>query len=129
MVDAEADAGMNFGAFTDVQRFARIDLGARISLDWRPVRDAALARDTDRNKIIPPESELHLRHFAVGKILYENDLVEGILIYVKASVTGDEPDYVLDYERRYPIFPHESTSDGQSGGHLGEKAAQRLLVF
>ncbi|ESY65649.1 hypothetical protein X742_21860 [Mesorhizobium sp. LNHC232B00] len=111
VVDAEADAGMNFGAFTDVQRFARIDLGVRISLDWRPVRDAALMRDANRNTIIPPESELHLRHFAVGKILYENDPVEGILLYVKASVTGDEPDYVLDYERRYPLFPNEPTSD------------------
>ncbi|WP_095204202.1 patatin-like phospholipase family protein [Mesorhizobium carmichaelinearum] len=111
VVDAEADAGMNFGAFTDVQRFARIDLGVRISLDWRPVRDAALARDADRTKIIPPDSPLHLRHFAVGKIYYENDPVEGILIYVKASVTGDEPDYVLDYERRYPLFPNEPTSD------------------
>ncbi|BCG71613.1 cell division protein [Mesorhizobium sp. 113-1-2] len=111
VVDAEADAGMNFGAFTDVQRFARIDLGVRISLDWRPVRDAALARDADRTKIIPTGSDLHLRHFAVGKILYENDPVEGILLYVKASVTGDEPDYVLDYERRYPLFPNEPTSD------------------
>ncbi|WP_185973384.1 MULTISPECIES: patatin-like phospholipase family protein [unclassified Mesorhizobium] len=111
VVDAEADAGMNFGAFTDVQRFARIDLGVRISLDWRPVRDAALARDADRAKIIPPDSPLHLRHFAVGKILYENDPVEGILLYVKASVTGDEADYVLDYERRYPLFPNEPTSD------------------
>ncbi|WP_137933383.1 patatin-like phospholipase family protein [Mesorhizobium comanense] len=111
VVDAEADAGMNFGAFTDVQRFARIDLGARISLDWRPVRDAALARDVDRAKIIPAGSPLHLRHFAVGKILYENDPTEGILLYVKASVTGDEPDYVLDYERRYPLFPNEPTSD------------------
>ena len=36
---------------------------------------------------------------------------EGILLYVKASVTGDEADYVLDYERRYPNFPHESTAD------------------
>ncbi|MGX5828207.1 patatin-like phospholipase family protein [Mesorhizobium sp. 43Arga] len=111
VVDAEADAGMNFGAFTDVQRFARIDLGVRISLDWRPVRDAALARDANRTKVIPPDSPLHLRHFAVGKILYENDPVEGILLYVKASVTGDEPDYVLDYERRYPLFPNEPTSD------------------
>ena len=111
VIDAEADAGMNFGAFTDVQRFARIDLGVRISLDWRPVRDAALARDSDRNKTIPPDSNLHRRHFAVGKIIYEDDPVEGILIYVKASVTGDEADYVLDYERRYPLFPHESTGD------------------
>lgn len=111
VVDAEADAGMNFGAFTDVQRFARIDLGVRISLDWRPVRDAALARDADRTTISPADSDLHLRHFAVGKIMYEKDPVEGILLYVKASVTGDEPDYVLDYERRYPLFPNEPTSD------------------
>ncbi|MBZ9672338.1 patatin-like phospholipase family protein [Mesorhizobium sp. ES1-3] len=111
VVDAEADAGMNFGAFTDVQRFARIDLGVRISLDWRPVRDAALARDVNRTKIIPADSLLHLRHFAVGRIMYEKDPVEGILLYVKASVTGDEPDYVLDYERRYPLFPNEPTSD------------------
>ncbi len=26
-------------------------------------------------------------------------------------MTGDEPDYVLDYERRYPSFPHETTGD------------------
>ena len=36
---------------------------------------------------------------------------EGLLVYIKAAVTGDEPSYVLDYERRYPSFPHESTGD------------------
>jgi hypothetical protein len=101
---------MNFGAFSDVQRFARIDEGVLISLDWWPVRTAALARSADRTKQVPRDSETHKRHFAVGRIIYE-DGEEGILLYIKATVTGDEPDYVLDYERRYPNFPHEATSD------------------
>ena len=93
-----------------MQRFARIDEGVLISLDWWPVRTAALARSADRTKQVPRDSEAHKRHFAVGRIIYE-DGEEGILLYVKATVTGDEPDYVLDYERRYPNFPHEATSD------------------
>ncbi|WP_139044187.1 hypothetical protein [Allomesorhizobium alhagi] len=110
VIDAEADPGMNFGAFADVQRFARIDEGVLISLDWWPVRTAALARSADRSKPVSRDSEAHNQHFAVGRIIYE-DGQEGILVYVKATVTGDEPDYVLDYERRYPNFPHEATSD------------------
>ena len=110
VIDAEADPGMNFGAFADVQRFARIDEGVLIFLDWWPVRTAALARSADRSKQVPRDSEAHKQHFAIGRIRYENG-PEGILLYIKATVTGDEPDYVLDYERRYPNFPHEATSD------------------
>ncbi|WP_370906550.1 hypothetical protein M728_005777 (plasmid) [Ensifer sp. WSM1721] len=109
VVDAEADPGMNFSAFADVQRFARIDDGTLISLDWRPVRDAALERLADRSKSRSRPLE-GCPHFAIGHITYENG-DQGILLYVKAAVTGKEPDYVLDYERRYPDFPHEATSD------------------
>lgn len=114
VIDGEADPAMNFGAFCDVQRFARIDEGVRIILDWRPIHDAALERAKDRTKQAPRDSDVHNQHFAIGRILYEKDgseTEEGVLIYVKATVTGDEADYVLDYERRYPLFPHESTSD------------------
>ena len=34
-----------------------------------------------------------------------------MLLYIKASFTGDENDYVVDYKRRNPDFPHESTLD------------------
>jgi len=110
VIDAEADPDLNFGAFADVQRFARIDEGVLIFLDWWPVKAAALARSADRSKQVPRESEAHKHHFAIGRIRYENGS-EGILLYIKATVTGDEPDYVLDYERRYPNFPHEATGD------------------
>ena len=35
----------------------------------------------------------------------------GVLLYIKSSFTGDENDYVVDYKRRNPSFPHETTLD------------------
>jgi hypothetical protein len=46
----------------------------------------------------------------VGRIDYP-DGATGWLIYIKLSVTGNEADYVLDYRRRHPDFPHQSTAD------------------
>lgn len=36
---------------------------------------------------------------------------KGYLIYLKPSMTGDEPQDVLEYQRRIPEFPHQSTAD------------------
>ena len=33
------------------------------------------------------------------------------MLYFKSSLTGDEKDYILDYKKRNPDFPHETTSD------------------
>ena len=59
----------------------------------------------------------------------------GILIYIKASLSGDENDYVLDYKRRNPTFPHESTVDQffseeqfEAYRALGFHAARGLLT-
>jgi hypothetical protein len=112
IIDAEADPAMNFGALADAQRFARIDLGHRVSIDWTPLREFARVRNADRSK--PTAKDQHDQHFAIGTILYstpKGEIEEGTILYVKANVTGDEPDYVLDYERRYPAFPHETTMD------------------
>lgn len=112
VVDAEADPAHDFGALVDVQRFARIDLGIRIDIDWHPIRKAAKDRAKDPEPTLAPSLPAHDRHFAYGRIRYDADPEnDGVLLYVKASVTGDEGDYVLDYERRYPAFPHESTGD------------------
>ncbi|AYD00045.1 hypothetical protein [Neorhizobium sp. NCHU2750] len=111
IIDAEADPAMNFGALVDVQRFARIDLGYRIVLDWQHLRDAAAARQSAKGQRVPAsQTALHDCHFATGYIDY-GDGKRGTLLYIKAIVTGDESDYVLDYERRFPAFPHEATSD------------------
>jgi hypothetical protein len=53
-------------------------------------------------------------HYAVGAIKYgtiDRGAPDGILIYLKASLSGDEPIDVLNYGKSHPEFPHESTAD------------------
>ena len=36
---------------------------------------------------------------------------DGILLYIKSSLTGDEPTDVLSYAAQNPAFPNQSTAD------------------
>lgn len=101
--DAESDPTMSFGSLLKMERYARIDLGVRISLPWEQIARSMEKRD---------EHDLCRKgpHCAVGRITYENG-TNGIIIYFKSSITGDEKDYVLDYRKRFPAFPHETTGD------------------
>ena len=36
---------------------------------------------------------------------------DGTLIYIKASLTGDEPPDVRHYASHNPLFPHDTTTD------------------
>src|SRR5262249_42709720 len=49
-------------------------------------------------------------HCAIGQITYPCGRT-GVLVYIKASLTGDENDYVIHYKKRYSAFPHETTLD------------------
>lgn len=109
-IDAEADPEMTFGSLIKLERFARIDLGVRINLPWEGIASSA-SYDAEefRAKITDDHHPGH-PHCAIGKILYP-DQSEGILVYIKASISGDERDYILDYKRRNSAFPHETTAD------------------
>ena len=61
-----------------------------------------------RTDVTPP---LSAAHAAIGAIEY-GDGETGTLVYVKASVTGDEADTILQYRQLNPTFPQES-SDNQ----------------
>jgi hypothetical protein len=54
-------------------------------------------------------------HCAVGEILYDRvdgpSARRGVLIYIKPSISGDEPRDVFNYTQSSPSFPHEPTSD------------------
>ena len=104
VIDAEADPYMTFASFVKVQRYARIDLGVRINLRWDKIAATSLgARASGAEPSRGP-------HCAMGEINY-SDGGKGTLIYVKASLSGDENVYIRDYARRYAEFPHETTSD------------------
>ena len=128
-IDAEADPRMGFGSLLQLERYARIDLGVLIDLPWRAVRDCALATDAAFDKAKTDNSPLPSApgpHCAAGRIQYGGKET-GILLYVKASLTGDESDYVLDYKRRHGAFPHETTGDQFFGEEQLE--AYRALGF
>jgi hypothetical protein len=111
-VDAEADPNMSFGSLVKLQRYARIDLGVLIDLPWAAVRDRTRAASEVIAKTggVSPDSAPHGPHCAVGEIIYPEDR-RGILLYIKSSITGDENDYIVDYKRRFPSYPHETTAD------------------
>ena len=130
--DAEADPNLGFGSFTEALRHAYIDLGIDIDIDLTMVRP-------------DPETGMSRSHVAVGLIRYpqenpgETDPNKrrerriGYLVYLKSSLTGDEPEPVLNYKSTHKTFPHESTVDQffddaqfesyrSLGNHIAEQA-------
>jgi len=119
-IDAEADPDMSFGSLIKLERYARIDFGTRIDLPWAALRN--ISRDASAEVLKsggqPPNKAPHGPHCALGTIYYPRKAGEkddsnntAVLLYVKSSLTGDENDYVVDYKRRNPAFPHETTLD------------------
>jgi hypothetical protein len=111
VVDGEEDRAMRFHAFSTVQRYARIDLGIRISVPWQIVAETTREwMGTGSEGKLEKERGGSGPHVAVGRIEYGSGQ-DGYLVYLKLSLNGDETDYIRDYARRYPNFPHETTSD------------------
>jgi hypothetical protein len=97
--DAEADAGLSFGSFTEALRHAYVDLGVTVDIDLSLIRP-------------DPVTGLSKSHCAVGRVKYpECPDRPNWIIYLKNSLTGDEPAPVLNYRTSNPAFPHESTVD------------------
>ena len=92
------------------------DLGNAIE---RCRADFAVDIDVDLGNLRPGPDRRSAWHCAVGTIRYDrlerrpgdDSDVRGTLVYIKSSLTGDEPADVLRYAAEHPAFPHESTSD------------------
>ena len=98
--DAGCDEDSQFEDLGNAIRKIRIDLGIDIDIDLSPLRH-------DAQKRVP-------RHYAVGTIHYpakDSPAPNGVLIYLKPSLTGNESADVLEYAARHKAFPHEPTSD------------------
>lgn len=111
VVDGEADFNLRFPSFITLQRYARIDLGIRIDMPWDAIRTTTCSwmglhsgkEDSDIASTDGP-------HAAIGTIDY-GERRTGHILYLKASLSGDENDYIRDYARRFVRFPHETTGD------------------
>jgi hypothetical protein len=136
-VDGEADPDMTSASLVQLERFARIDLGTRIVMDWEPIGTRSLAVSEEViDRAVEAESGPHV---AIGLIDYPGPTPttreHGVLIYIKSSLSGDENDYVMAYKVAHPSFPHESTMDQLFSEEqfecyraLGEHIASRFLA-
>ncbi len=99
--DVEADPQFGFHALGNAIRKCRSDFGIDIDIDVEPIRKSA-------------KTGFSRWHCAVGTIDYariDENAPKGTLIYLKASLTGDEPEDLQNYQKRFSDFPHESTAD------------------
>jgi hypothetical protein len=94
--DAECDEALQFGGLGNVIRICETDFGAVIDIDVKSIRS---------QKAGPS-----LAHCAIGQIKYSSGDI-GRLIYLKASMTGDEDISIAQYRSSHPSFPHESTAN------------------
>ena len=98
--DAGADPRCEFEDLAGLIRKCRADFGIDIEIDVSKLRRG--------------DGKASGVHCAVGTIRYDH--VEptapvGTLIYIKPSLTGDEPADIQNYAGKHPDFPHQATLD------------------
>ena len=113
LCDGEQDDRYSFNGLAGAIRKCRVDFGVVIDLStkWIDPTNGHNGGDNDRNNGEPGHRKANSRHHvAVGSINYPGQ-GRGTLIYIKASLTGDEPSDVQEYRNRHPEFPHQTTAD------------------
>lgn len=143
IVDAEADPDYAFQGLSDLVRKARLDFEAEINFLEGSELDAVLpasarphfgaiealrrARREDRSGA----------HAALARVWYGRGehAFASWMVYVKATLVGDEPEDVVHYHRSHPDFPQETTLDQffdesqwESYRRLGEHVGHRVLT-
>ncbi len=123
--DAGADVEHGFFDLGNLIRKVRVDFGLRVEITLDQV-----ALDQPRRS---------RWHCAVGRIRYDDvdpNAVPGTLIYLKPSLTGDEPADVLHYAKDHLNFPHETTGDQffsesqfESYRALGQHVAEAVFAL
>ena len=99
--DAGCDGDYAFEDLGNAIRKIRIDLGIAIEFPAGIAIDRAHARAGNC-------------HGAIGVVRYssvDDHAEDGVLVYVKATLSGDEPIDVANYASAHPDFPHESTTN------------------
>jgi hypothetical protein len=121
--DGGQDIEMKFGELGGVIEKCRTDFDIDIDINVDPLR-------------VKPDSTWNGQHCALGTIRYDktDPGQDGILLYIKSSLTSDEPTDVLSYAAQNKDFPNQSTADQwfdesqfESYRALGEHIIQSLF--
>jgi hypothetical protein len=114
--DAGEDPKYSLEDLGNAVRKCREDIGVEIELLTNPVVPQSSDKDSSKDTSSSNGKKQTKWHCVVGKIHYENADINthdepGIFVYIKASLTGDEPADVLNYQTANPSFPHQTTAD------------------
>jgi hypothetical protein len=132
VVDAEADPDYTFEGLANLVRKARLDFGAEITflgvteLDrivdphFRPLfgtleqlRRGKRSKDSTKGELDTVDLErVSAAHAALARVMYQDEPSRvSWLVYVKPTLTGDEPADITQYHATHPSFPQEPTAD------------------
>jgi hypothetical protein len=108
--DGSEDSKYTFEGLGNAISKVRVDLGVPITFD----KIFIFPKDYE------PEDEIEKRlrgYCALGRVNYsyvdggDPQEVDGYILYIKATLTGTEPQDIYNYSRAHDAFPHESTGD------------------
>ena len=105
----------------DLVRRCRTDFGVEIDIAVDRIRQLSAAGFSQTHCVVGEIRYLNIPRRVGGRLIAEDGgplrpgcrpaHETGYLIYLKPSMTGDEPQDVLEYQRRIREFPHQSTAD------------------
>ena len=99
--DASCDGSCTLSDLHNAMERCRTDFGVNITFE-------------DENPVRPVGEEGELRsevHFLKGSIEYPNATEKGTIIYIKSTLTKDDPKDVLAYANTNRLFPHDTTTN------------------
>src|SRR6188474_1748973 len=129
-VDGECDPEFGFGGLMTTVRHAQIDFGIGIDAHIRQLKPDPVTGCGQVHGVLTrihyPAAGSHREGF-------------GLLLYLKLSMTGNEPELINRYRRAHPEFPHQTTLDQffdeeqfeayrQLGVHVAEGLFSRTLM-
>lgn len=152
--DAGQDKARQGSDFGDLVRLARVDLGAEVeevapdpaTLERQGVPAAVAPYLGTQSDLLTTADQPSRKHAALFLVRYPPGPRESLgdpwlnrrytwLLYLKATVTGDEPADVLNYAALHADFPNETTLDQlfdeaqwESYRRLGEHVGENLFL-
>ena len=145
-IDGECDPQISCSSLIQAMRYAEIDFGIKIDIDLNRLKSALWDKTPDVDGTAA-RSPFTRYHFSLGTINYgtyeketgdKKEVVKeiGYLLYIKSSMTGNEPDMLMRYKQNHIDFPHQSTGDlfyneeqFECYRALGEHIVQDILDF
>ena len=101
-IDGEADPKSTFQGHLTLVRHAQIDFGIRIDPDLTDLRPDLTAKYSQS-------------HTMMWRVCYPaaggHPEGQGLILYLKLSVTGNELEIIRRYRILHPDFPHQTTLD------------------